>query len=315
MLAIVSPGQGAQSPQMFESWLTEPGVSEILTSYSKFVGLDLIHLGTTADATEIKQTEISQPLIVTASLLTAELLDLAELNFDRDSLVVAGHSVGEFVAAHLSGAISASAALQLVAARGSAMAKAAAMNSQTGMSAVLGGEKEEVITYIKDFDLIAANVNASGQIVAAGLISNLEKLSENPLAGTRVRPLDVSAAFHTNFMSSAKDELDSIFANVKFDDPKFKIISNKDGQNVTQGNLLRQKLLDQIDSPVRWDLCQKTFIDNQITGLLELAPSGVLTGIAKREIPNIELFAIKNFSDLAEAKDFIFTHAKVRVDE
>lgn len=310
MLAIVSPGQGAQSPQMFEPWLAYPRANDILTSYSQFVGLDLIQLGTVASAEVIKQTQISQPLIVAASLVTAELLELKELNFDQESVVVAGHSVGEFVAAYLSGAISISTALSLVAARGSAMAEAAKSNSQTGMSAVLGGDKDAVISHLQSFDLVAANVNAAGQVVAAGLISNLQRLSETPLEGTRVRPLDVSAAFHTNFMSSAKEDLASLFKDAIFNDPILNIISNKDGKTVSSGKDLREKLLNQINSPVRWDLCQKYFVNQKITGLLELAPGGVLTGIAKREVPDAELFAIKTPSDIENARKFIWTHAK-----
>lgn len=315
MLAIVSPGQGAQSPQMFRPWMTDPRVSELLTSYSNFVGLDLIRLGTEASADEIKQTQISQPLIVAASLLSAQLLEINQKEFGADSLIVAGHSVGEFVAAHLSGAISISNALELVAARGNAMAKAASLNSQTGMSAVLGGDKEAVISYLKELDLIPANVNAAGQIVAAGLISNLNKLAEAPAPGSRVRQLDVSAAFHTEFMTSAKDNLRPIFENVTFEDPDVEILSNKNGKPVSSGNELRNLLLNQIDSPVRWDLCQKYLMDREITGLLELAPGGVLTGIAKREMPNVELFAIKSLIDIPLAKDFILRHTRVNVND
>ena len=315
MLAIVSPGQGAQSPQMFEPWMADPRVSELLTSYSNFVGLDLIRLGTEASADEIKQTQISQPLIVAASLLSAQLLEFNQKEFGADSLIVAGHSVGEFVAAHLSGAISISNALELVAARGNAMAKAASLNSQTGMSAVLGGDKETIISYLKELDLIPANVNAAGQIVAAGLISNLNKLAEAPVPGSRVRQLDVSAAFHTEFMTSAKDDLRPIFENVTFEDPEVEILSNKNGKPVSSGIELRNLLLNQIDSPVRWDLCQKYLIDRKITGLLELAPGGVLTGIAKREMPNVELFAIKSLLDIPLAKDFILRHTRVNVND
>ena len=314
MLAIVSPGQGAQSPQMYSPWLKDPRTSEILTSFSNFVGYDLIQLGTTAAADEIKQTQISQPLIVAASLMAVQLLELDRMEFEPEALIVAGHSVGEFVAAQLSGSIEVSDTLRLVAARGNAMAQAATLNSQTGMSAVLGGEKEVVISHLKKFDLIPANVNADGQIVAAGLISNLSALAENPLAGTRVRPLDVSAAFHTDFMTSAISDLKPFFDSIDFNDPQINIISNKDGERVLRGSDLRKLLLNQINSPVRWDLCQKNLLKHQVTGLLELAPGGVLAGIAKREMPGVELFAIKDLSDIPLAKDFIKSHAKVKAN-
>lgn len=309
VLAIVSPGQGAQSPQMLRSWLEDSKGKELLEQMSDFGGIDLIGLGTNAGASEIKNTEVSQPLIISASLLSSELLDFENLPIDRNACVVAGHSVGEFVAAKLSKALDLKTAIELVVARGKAMGIAAANHLETGMSAILGGDKDSVIKEIVKAGLVPANVNADGQIVAAGEKSRLESLMQNPPAGTKVRPLDVSAAFHTPFMTSAKNSLIQLFDSKTFSDLEIKMISNRDGEFVFSAKDLKERLLSQIDLPVRWDLCQKKFKLLGVTGLLELAPAGVLTGIAKRELPEVEVFAIKSLSDIQSARDFILNHA------
>lgn len=314
MLAIVSPGQGAQSPQMLSTWLEDSRSRELLEQMSEFVGLNLINFGTNASADEIKNTEISQPLIISASLLTSELLDLDNLPIDRNACVVAGHSVGEFAAAKLSKALDLKTAIELVAARGRAMAMAASSHSETGMSAVLGGEKDLVIEEILKMGLVPANVNANGQIVAAGEKSKLENLLQNPPTGSRVRPLDVSAAFHTPFMTSAKEDLIEFFDSKTFNSLEIKMISNHDGEFISSPQDLKKCLLSQIDLPVRWDLCQNKFKEIGVTGLLELAPAGVLTGIAKRELPKVEVFALRSSSDIKPAQEFILAHAKEEIN-
>jgi len=312
VLVIVSPGQGSQSAQMLTSWIEDPSAASLLNEFSEFVGLDLIELGTKSNNDELKQTEISQPLIVATSLLSFELLGLSSAQLTKEKVAVSGHSVGEFVAARIAQSINNKTALELVAARGKAMAQAARESAATGMSAILGGEKDLIINQIEEFGLIAANVNANGQIVAAGETLLLEKFAQAAPPGARVRPLDVSAAFHTKFMTSAKNNLNVLFDSKNFKDPIINVISNKDGAIVSAAQDLKTRLLSQIDSPVRWDFCQDTFKKLNVTGLLELAPGGVLSSIAKRELPDVELLAIKTLSDIALAKEFISKHAEVK---
>jgi [acyl-carrier-protein] S-malonyltransferase len=201
--------------------------------------------------------------------------------------------------------------MKLVNVRGKAMADAAASNSATGMSAVLGGDKAEVIKHIEQFDLVPANVNSNGQVVASGLLTNLEKLSENPPASTKVRKLEVAGAFHSQFMKSAESELEKEFAQVEVTDSNSSFISNKDGQIIKDSSELKNRLITQITSPVRWDLCQAKMIELGVTGMLELTPAGILTGIAKREMPGVELFAVKSPEDIPGAQAFIDKHAKI----
>ena len=221
MLAIIAPGQGSQTPGMLNSWIADPSLKELLISWSDAIGLDLVHLGTVADADEIKDTANAQPLIVATSLLGAHALGIKQ--FD----VTSGHSVGELAAAALSGAISEADALTIVRARGIEMAKAAAA-SPSGMSALLGGDRAEVLAAIAALNLVAANDNGAGQIVAAGDLQALASLNENPPSGARVRALAVAGAFHTQYMQSAVEPLASLASTIETRPVSIEVISNKD---------------------------------------------------------------------------------------
>ena len=302
MLAIIAPGQGSQTPGMFNSWVTNPIFHELLSKWSMRIDLDLIRLGTTADAEEIKDTANAQPLIVAASLLGAHALGIKNFSF------TSGHSVGELAAAAISGAISDEDALRLVRARGLEMAKAAAL-SPAGMSAVLGGDREIVLKKLKELELVAANDNGGGQIVAAGDLAALAALSENPPEGARVRALAVAGAFHTPFMAPAVEPLRTLSATISTAPTTISVISNKDGEVVTDGAQVLTRIVNQIANPVRWDLCMETMKKLGITGVIELPPAGTLVGLLKRGAPEIETFALKSADDVSAAKEFAGRHA------
>ena len=302
MLAIIAPGQGSQTPGMFNSWVTNPIFHELLSKWSMRIDLDLIRLGTTADAEEIKDTANAQPLIVAASLLGAHALGIKNFSF------TSGHSVGELAAAAISGAISDEDALRLVRARGLEMAKAAAL-SPAGMSAVLGGDREIVLNKLKELALVAANDNGGGQIVAAGDLAALAALSENPPEGARVRALAVAGAFHTPFMAPAVEPLRTLAATISTAPTTISVISNKDGEVVTDGAQVLTRIVNQIANPVRWDLCMETMKKLDITGVIELPPAGTLVGLLKRGAPEIETFALKSADDVSAAKEFAGRHA------
>ena len=303
----MTPGQGSQTSGMYSTWITDQVNKEIVTKYSNLIDLDLIHYGTVASQSEITATNVAQPLLTALAFMSFSKLQIKS----NENIIYSGHSVGEFSAACLAGFYSDETAMKLVSVRGKAMAEAAASNSATGMSAVLGGDKAEVIKHIKQFDLVPANVNSNGQIVASGLLTNLEKLSANPPASTKVRKLEVAGAFHSQFMKSAESELEKEFTQVELSNPKCRFLSNKDGQIISESTELKNRLISQITSPVRWDLCQAKMIELGVTGMLELAPGGVLNGIAKREMPGVELFAIKSPEDIDTAQAFIDKHAKM----
>ena len=302
MLAIIAPGQGSQTPGMFNSWITNPELHQLLSQWSMRIDLDLLRLGTTADAEEIKDTANAQPLIVAASLLGAHALGIRKFAY------TSGHSVGELAAAALSGAISHEDALRLVRARGIEMAKAAAQ-SPAGMSAVLGGDRDLVLSTLATLNLVAANDNGAGQIVAAGDLAALAALLENPPEGSRVRALAVAGAFHTKYMSPAVEPLRAMAATVTTSPTKIAVISNKDGEVVSDGTEVLNRIVNQIANPVRWDLCMQALKNLGVTGVIELPPAGTLVGLLKRGAPEIETFALKTADDVAAAKEFAGRHA------
>jgi [acyl-carrier-protein] S-malonyltransferase len=300
VIAVFAPGQGSQTPGMLAPWLELPGVSERIAAFSEATGLDLLRLGTTADADEIKDTAVTQPLIVALGVIVAEQLGL-DASGER---VVAGHSVGELTAAAVSGAMTGENAVAFAARRGAAMADACAL-TPTGMAALLGGDPDAVAAGIEAVGLVPANRNGAGQIVAAGALDALEKLAAEPPAGARVRPLAVAGAFHTHYMAPAEEALATFAHELGVGDPRPILLSNADGAAVTTGKELLARLVRQVTLPVRWDLCLATCRDLGVTAAIELAPAGTLTGIAKRELPGVELLAIKSPADLVQARALV----------
>ena len=300
MLALLFPGQGSQTPGMLAPWLNDE-TKKTLATWSLHVDLDLERLGTTASADEIKDTANAQPLIVAAGFLGAQALGLSKF------AVVAGHSVGEITAAGVSGVLSSAHALELVRQRGIAMAKAASQ-VETGMAAVLGGDRNEVLNAIKSFDLVPANDNGAGQIVAAGSLEQIDKLIENAPAGSRVRSLAVAGAFHTHFMQSAVSHVAGFAEKVSIQNPHAQLLSNKDGAVVADGKDAINRIVNQIANPVRWDLCMESLVQIGVTGVIEFPPAGTLVGLLKRATPAIESFALKSPEDLDAAKEFAAKH-------
>ena len=322
MLLIAAPGQGAQAPGFLSPWLELPGVAEQLARWSELAGCDLIRCGTKADAEEIRDTAVAQPLLLAAALTAAGALaggpdgpGLAG-SPDRAPLLAgaaAGHSVGELAAGVIAGVISAGDAMRLVRVRSEAMARAAAAE-QTGMTAVLGGDEAAVLASIEAHGLTAANVNAPGQVVAAGTMSELAAFAAHPPAGARLRPLSVAGAFHTVHMAPAVAALRAAAAGVDVSDPVLALLSNRDGQVVSTGRDWMERIITQVSTPVRWDLCMRTMASTGVTAMLELPPAGTLTGIARRALPGVQLLGLKTPAGLDAARLLIAEHADGHAD-
>lgn len=280
---------------MLSPWLELPGASERLAAWSAISGLDLARLGTTATAEEITDTAVTQPLVVAATLLAHEHVTKAGL-LSGDA-AIAGHSVGEIAAYAIAGVISPDDAIKLAATRGAEMAKACALEP-TGMAAVLGGDEAEVLARLESLDLIPANRNAAGQIVAAGAIAALEKLAEDPPAKARVRVLATAGAFHTHYMAPAAEGYAAAAAEVATAEPTRTLLSNADGKPVADAADAMSKLVAQMTRPVRWDLCNETLRGLAVTAIVEFPPAGTLVGIAKRELKGTPTYAVKAPSDL-----------------
>jgi [acyl-carrier-protein] S-malonyltransferase len=302
VIVVVCPGQGSQTPGFLEPWLAEPRFAERLRSISDAAGLDLVAHGTTSDAETIRDTAVAQPLIVAAGILTLEAL----LDGGRREKIgaIAGHSVGEITAAAGAGILNDADAMRFVRERGTAMAAAAALEP-TGMSAVLGGDEAELLARLAELGLEPANYNGGGQIVVAGALDALATLAENPPAKTRVIPLQVAGAFHTRYMKPAVAHLSEVAATLTPADPTLPIWTNNDGTQVASGARFVELLVGQASSPVRWDLCMESFLAAGVTGIIELAPAGALTGLAKRAMRGIPSVAIKTPDDLSAAFELI----------
>lgn len=309
MLVIAAPGQGAQTPGFLAPWLELPGFAGRLQAWSELAGCDLIRCGTTADADEIRDTAVAQPLLVAAAIATAaDQVVTGAYPVSHQSVGVAGHSVGELAAGALAGVITPEDAMRLVRVRARGMAAAAAAE-QTGMTAVLGGDSDAVLAAIEAHGLTPANVNGAGQIVAAGTMAQLEAFAASPPPGARLRPLSVAGAFHTHHMAPAVAALAAEAAGLQAQDPVRPLLSNRDGAVVKSGPDWLDRIINQVSSPVRWDLCMQTMESLGVTALIELPPGGTLTGLAKRALRGIRLVALKTPDDLDAARALVAEHA------
>ena len=299
MIALTCPGQGAQTPGFLGPWLEIESFKTEIDKYSLILDMDLIHFGTKAEADQIKDTRIAQPLIVAASMASHAVL-IKALGEDAKIAGVAGHSVGEIAAAKIAGVLDTEAALNLVKTRGEQMAQAASLE-ESSMAAVVGGEQDSVLEHLSKLGLFAANYNGKGQIVAAGSSSKISELIETPPAGSRVVGLAVAGAFHTSFMETAKVTLTSLASSIRCENPKLLIWSNSDGSRVDSGDKFLELLINQVSKPVRWDKTMESMVSTGVSAAIELLPGGTLTGIAKRAMPGVNTLALKSPEDIEKA--------------
>ena len=296
MRIVVAPGQGSQTPGFLIPWIEDvPGFRHQLEHYAEIVDLDLVRLGTEANEEEIKDTAVAQPLIVAASLAAFRTL-LKNLSFDA----VAGHSVGEFTAAAISGVLTDAEALVMVSTRALAMAKAAAV-IETSMAAVIGGDGDELSVRLYELGLQGANYNGAGQVVVAGLKHSIAELVANPPEKARVIELKVAGAFHTNFMDSAQLELAQLRTTLTGKTPIMKLYSNQDGQLVTDGEQFLDLLVSQVTNPVRWDKVMAA-MQGHNAEIVELPPAGALSGLLKRGVEDCRTVPLRTPQDFEKVE-------------
>lgn len=287
---LIFPGQGSQKPGFLKPWIENQFFKEQLEHHSDITGLDLVYLGTSADQEEISQTSVTQPLIVSASIASARTV------FENSALEsfsgMAGHSVGEFSAAAVAGVLSDDQALKLVSLRARAMQQSAE-KIETGMAAAIGSDPRELKNSLGELQI--ANFNGANQYVLAGEREELERIKNNPPPGFRIIPLSVSGAFHTEYMEEAKEVIREDFLEIEANDPKTVLLSNRDGNKVDSGQEFVSALLDQVSSPVRWDLCMESM--SGASAVVEAAPSGVLGNLVKKTIEGVQVYSLKSPSD------------------
>lgn len=307
MIAIVCPGQGAQTPGMLGAWLELPAFRASIEAQQEASGVDLIAHGTTSDADTIRDTAVAQPLIVASSVASLAALTEGKSLVELGIGGVAGHSVGEIAAAVAAGVFTSEQGIRFVKHRGDAMAQAAALEA-TSMAAILGGDQAVVEARLEELGLSPANYNGGGQIVAAGAVDAIAALVAEPAAGTRVIPIQVAGAFHTRYMQPAVASLSAYATDVAVADPTVSLWTNAGGRKISSGVEFRDLLVAQVSSPVRWDLCMAAMVDSGVTAVIELAPAGTLVGLAKRGMPGVETLAIKSPEQLEAARELINNH-------
>lgn len=308
MIVVVCPGQGSQTPGFMLPWLELPAFRSSIEAMQAASGIDLITHGTLSDADTIRDTSVAQPLIVSAGVATLAALFGRAGSVSEKISGVAGHSVGEITAAVASGIFTAEQGISFVKERGDAMALAAGLEP-TSMAAILGGEQSVVEARLAELGLEPANYNGGGQIVAAGAAGAIGELQAAGPEGARVIPLQVAGAFHTRYMAPAVSTLAAYAAGLTVADPKTKLWTNAGGRAVSSGPEFVELMVNQVKSPVRWDLCMAAMVEAGVTALIEVAPAGTLAGLAKRSMPGIETLAIKSPENLDAAIALIANHA------
>ncbi len=287
MKAYVFPGQGAQFVGMGKNlYDTNDLAKEMFEKANEILGFritDLMFEGTDED---LRQTRVTQPAIFLHSVILAKTLGE---QFQPD--MTAGHSLGEFSALVAAGALSFDDGLRLVYARAMAMQKACEAEPGT-MAAILGlddDKTEQVLSEIQEV-VVPANYNSPGQLVISGSIKGVEIACENLKAAgaKRALPLKVGGAFHSPLMEPAGIELARAINNTHFNTPVCPVYQNVNAQAVTDPQIIKENLIKQLTSPVRWTQTVQNMVNSGATTFIEVGPGTVLQGLVKKIAPQSE---------------------------
>jgi [acyl-carrier-protein] S-malonyltransferase len=299
---------------MLDPWLEcAPGAADIVEEWSRAAGLDLVRAG--RDGGLLADTAVAQPLIVAASLLAFRVLS-ARIHLPADRVLFAGHSVGELAAAAGAGYLGPETAVALARTRGTAMSAACAV-APTAMTAVMpakraGASDEEILAAIAAAGLVVANRNGGHQFVAAGAAERVAAFSAEPGPGIRAVPLAVAGAFHTGAMEPAAEPFAAAMRGASIAEPSSAMVGNGDGRFLAGPEDLRRRLVTQVTSPVRWDLCARTITRHAPAALhLELAPAGPLTRLRLRAAPETRAIAIQSPEDVDRIAADVLSSAAV----
>lgn len=304
--AITSPGQGVQRAGMLDPWLAAPAAAGLVARWSELADIDLV--AASKDDEALQDTAVAQPVIIATALLSLRLVR-ETIGAPDGQILFAGHSVGELAAAAGAGYLSEENAVALAAARGRAMSLACGAGS-TGMAAVMpakraGTSDEEIEARTREAGLGIANRNGSHQYVVAGPLAAVEDFAAAPPAGMRVMKLDVAGAFHTAAMASATAPFERAVADCPVSEPSSPMLGNSDGAVIGGPEDFRRRLVAQISSEVRWDLCVAAIAAaaHPESVVLELAPGGPLTRLAERSGASFRALAIRTTDDVALLSD------------
>lgn len=280
---LVFPGQGSQEVGMLADFIdAEPVVQRCIAEAEEALGMALRPLMSDGPESELNRTEVTQPVLLTAS---TALWRLWQHRHGPTPAIVAGHSLGEYSALVAAGAIAFADAVRLVRQRGELM-QAAVADGEGAMAAVLGLDEADVARCCAAVDgaVTAANINAPGQIVIAGSSAAVEAAIEGCLAAgaKRAMRLSVSVPSHCALMTSAADQLAAVLDQIAIVSPRFPVVANVDASISNAAAVIRRNLVAQLSQPVRWIECVQRMVAEGATTLIECGPGRVLGGLIKR---------------------------------
>jgi [acyl-carrier-protein] S-malonyltransferase len=303
MLAFTFPGQGSQREGMGRPWLGHESW-ELVEEASEIADRGLGRVLVDADAEELRDTRNAQLTTFVSSLMVVDAIERLGI----EPAYCAGHSLGEYTALVATGALSFEEGVRLVAERADAMHDAGIENPGT-MAAVLGldDDKVEIACRLADDEVWVANYNAPGQVVVAGSDSGVRQAGEHAkkLGAKRVMSLSVAGAFHTPYMTPARDRLRKAIAEAAPRDTEVPVVSNVDARPHDQGSEWSSLLSAQLSSPVRWKHCLLTLDEAGVTDFVELGPGGVLTGTAKRTVDGARAVSVAIPDDLDQLLELV----------
>lgn len=284
--AYVFPGQGAQYPGMGKDlYDNSVEAKQLFDRANEILGFNITDIMFNGTAEELKQTKVTQPAVFLHSAILAKVLGVKP-----DA--VAGHSLGEFSALVVAGALSFEDGLKLVAKRALAM-QACCEQQPGGMAAILGLEDAVVEECCKAIDgvVVAANYNCPGQIVISGANEAVDKACEQlkEAGARRALRLPVGGAFHSPLMEPARVELEKAIAEVEFHTPSCPIYQNVDAQPQSDSEAIKRNVIAQLTAPVRWTQSAQNMIADGIDSYTELGPGNVLQGLIKKVSAEVEV--------------------------
>jgi [acyl-carrier-protein] S-malonyltransferase len=307
MFSVIFPGQGSQSVGMTKELHDNFAyVKDLFNQADDILGYSISETILEGPKEDLDLTENTQPAIFLASYSIFEMIK-RESNINLgDAKYFAGHSLGEYSALATSGSLDFKNAIKLLNQRGKAM-QAAVPKGTGGMIAVLGVEIKEVNNLLEEnqnnYKCYIANDNSNGQIVLSGLNSDIDKFIEI-LKTKKIKniKLPVSAPFHCKLMDKATSIMRDKINNTNFEKPKNVIISNVTGSETQEIDKIKDLLIKQIESPVRWRESVIYMIKNGVTNFIEIGPGKVLSGLVKRIDKTINVNTINKLEDIKNIK-------------
>ncbi len=303
MFSVIFPGQGSQIVGMGKEFYTKfDTVKKLFNDADEILGFSISNLILEGPKDKLDLTENTQPAIFLVGYSIFQLLK-KEFNIDLNKAnFLAGHSLGEYTALASANALSFSDTLRILKIRGNAM-QSAVPKGEGGMVAVLGSEIEKIEKIIEEnknkYECFIANDNSNGQLVVSGNNNEIEKfildLKSNSIKNIK---LSVSAPFHCKLMKKATDIMGKEIEKLEFKDPKNILISNVTAKEITSSSLLKDLLIKQIESRVRWRESVILMINKGVSQFIEIGPGKILSGLIKRTDKNIKVNAINHEEDI-----------------